>query len=291
MDSGKTIGMGALYDGDVWDFYCGKPFVSTLPVGVVLTLPAAGSESSVDAVLTNDEGMGHLKRASCADPSIRPVFAVLNPELTMTLPKWQTFCGVMDIIAHILERYFTTTTDVDVSDRMSEALIQSAMNAAEKLLENPYNYQARAQIMWCGNIAHNNILGVGHLHDWASHNIGHEISAMYETTHGATLAMVFPAWMKYNYKHDVARFAQLANRVFGVSYTPDYLEGMALEGIRRFESFIHSIGLPLTFAEAGIESPDIQMLSENCTNHGNRKIGGFVELSTEDIYNIYKMLM
>ena len=290
MDSSKTIGMGALYDGDVWDFYSGEPFHDVLPIGAVLTLPAAGSESSPDSVLTNDEHEVFLKRASCSDPKLRPVFAVMNPELTMTLPKWQTFCGMMDIIAHILERYFTTTRDVDMSDRMSEALIQSVMNAAEKLLENPNDYQARAQIMWCGNVAHNNILGVGRVQDWASHSIGHEISALYDATHGATLAMVFPAWMRYNYKHDIERFAQFANRVFGVPYTPDRLEGMALEGIRRFESFIHSVGLPLSFKEAGIENPDRRKMAEICTENGTRSIGGFVKLTTEDIFNIYSMI-
>ena len=241
IDSAKTIAMGARYAGDVWDFYTGRPYEGSLPVGVVLTIPAAGSESSCDAVLTNEEGM--LKRASCASPELRPVFAILNPELTFTLPARQSFCGVTDIMAHIFERYFTNTPNVEVTDRLCEGLLLGVMRSAATAQKDPQNYAARAEIMWTGSLAHNNLCGVDREQDWACHMMGHEISALYGATHGATLGMLFPHWMEYVRKHDLNRAAQFAVRVMGVDYNPAHPDGMAMEGIRRLRSFFTSIGI------------------------------------------------
>lgn len=281
IDTSKTIGMGACYNGDAWDFYTGVQAETALPVGVVLTIPAAGSESSMDAVMTKEDGK--LKRPSCSGEFIRPVFAILNPELTYTLPPFQTACGATDIIAHVLERYFTTTSAVDVTDRLCEALVQSVVKATPKVLQNPEDYDSRAEIMLAGSFAHNNMVGIGRAHDWASHNMGHEVSALTEATHGATLAVIFPAWMKYVYKHDLTRFAQFANRIFNVPYMPGEEESMALEGIRRFRLFLADIGLPTNLGELNVKREDIPVMAKKC-----HSAGGFVKLNENDIARIYE---
>lgn len=287
IDSAKTIAMGTLYDGDVWDFYTGHSYAGSLPVGVVLTIPAAGSESSCDAVLTNEESM--LKRASCASPELRPVFAIMNPEITFTLPDYQSFCGVTDIMAHILERYFTNTKNVEVSDRLCEGLLLSVMRSAATIKKDAANYQARAEIMWAGSLAHNNLCGVDRQQDWACHMMGHEISAQYGATHGATLGMLFPNWMQYVRQHDLPRAMQFANRVMGVDYNPTHPDGMAMEGIRRLRSFFDWIGMPSTFAQLGIKTPDIELLADKCTDSNQHTVGGYVPLGKDAIITIYKM--
>lgn len=194
IDTGKTIGLGACYDGDVWDFFTGSMAEKSLPVGVVLTIPAAGSESSRDAVMTKEEG--RLKRACCGADFIRPVFTVMDPRITCTLSPYQTACGSCDMIAHVLERYFTTTLAVDVTDRLGESLVKGILLATYKALEEPQNYDARAELMLAGSLAHNGLAGLGRQEDWASHAMGHEISALTDAAHGATLAVMMPAWMK-----------------------------------------------------------------------------------------------
>lgn len=286
IDSAKTIAMGALYDGDVWDFYCGRPYQGSLPIGAVLTIPAAGSESSADAVLTKEEGL--LKRASCSSPRLRPVFAIMNPEITMTLPPYQTFAGVSDIMAHILERYFTTTPHVDVSDRLCEGLLKAVMSAANVLLNDPGNYDARAEIMWAGSLAHNNLCGVDRNQEWSCHGMGHEISALYDATHGATLAMLFPKWMAYRLHENLSRAMQFAGRVFDVDYDPENPEQMAMEGVRRFAHFLRRIGMPASFADMGIANPAIAQMANKCTHSGGHKLGAFKPLACEDVINIYR---
>lgn len=281
IDTAKTIGMGALYEGDAWDFYCGTQATQTLPVGVILTIPAAGSESSMDAVMTKEEGL--LKRASCSAAFLRPVFAVLNPELTMTLPAYQSACGAFDIMAHVMERYFTTTPAVDVTDQLCEALIRSTMRAIRKILQNPADYDARAEIMLAGSYAHNNLVGVGRVQDWASHGLGHEVSALTDAAHGATLAVMFPAWMTYVYKADLNRFAQFANRVMDVPYQPGDEEGMALEAIRRMRLFVKEIGLPGTLTELGVKEEMIPELVRKL-----HRAGSFMVLEEKDIEAIYR---
>lgn len=280
IDTCKTIGMGACYGGDPWDFYTGTQAERTLPLGVVLTIPAAGSESSMDAVMTKEEG--HLKRASCAKAFLRPKFSIMDPQLTFTLPPYQTACGACDIIAHVLERYFTPTPNVDVTDRLCEGLIVSVMGAAKAALVQPHDYSARAEIMLAGTYAHNNMVGVGRAQDWASHGMGHEISALTDAAHGATLAVMFPAWMKYVFKQDIQRFAQFANRVFNIPYMPHQESTMAQEGIARFEGFLHAIGLPTRLSDLGISPADIPTMASKC-----HKAGSFVALDEDAITQIY----
>lgn len=290
IDSAKAIALGALYEGDFWDFYSGKAVEKALPVGTVLTIAAAGSEGSSGSVITKEEGM--LKR-SAGGEAMRPVFSILNPELTQTLPAFQTAAGVTDIMAHLLERYFTNTKDVEVTDRVIEGLLLSMIHEAPKVIENPNDYQARANIMWAGMLAHNNCCGVGREQDWGSHDIEHELSALYDCAHGAGLAVVFPAWMEYTMKHDVMRFAQLANRVWGCSMDFGNPEITAKAGIQAFRNFLKSIGMPQTLGELGGKEEDIPYLAHTASygNGNDGTLGSFVVLKEEDIANIYRLML
>ncbi len=212
IDSSKAIAAGALYDGDFWDFYSGKRIEAALPVGTVLTIAAAGSEGSGDSVITKEEGS--IKRGSGSDV-IRPKFSILNPQLTETLPPYQTAAGITDIMAHLYERYLTNSKDVEVTDRMIEGLLLTMVHEGPRVIQDPHNYEARANIMWAGTMAHNNSCGVGRSQDWNSHNIEHELSALYDCAHGAGLAVTMPAVFRYVMKHDVMRFAKVAVRVWG----------------------------------------------------------------------------
>ena len=288
IDSAKGIAIGALYDGDFWDFYSGKRLERALPVGTVLTIAAAGSEGSNGSVITKEEGM--LKRSAGGD-AIRPVFSVLNPALTQTLPAYQTACGIVDIMAHLLERYFTNTQDVEVTDRLIEGLLLAMVHEAPKVIENPNDYEARANIMWAGMLAHNNCCGVGRDQDWASHDIEHELSALYDCAHGAGLAVVFPAWMEYNMNHDVSRFVQLATRVWGCDMDYEKPENTAKAGIKAFREFLRAIGMPQTLAELGGKAEDIPYLAHTASygNGNGGTLGGFVVLKEKDIENIYRL--
>jgi alcohol dehydrogenase YqhD (iron-dependent ADH family) len=288
IDTAKAIAAGFEYDGDFWDFYEGKQIITTaLPVGTVLTIPAAGSEGSPNSVITKEEGM--LKRGTGSD-ALRPIFSILNPELTFTLPKYQIACGATDIIAHVLERYFTPTTDVEITDRLCEAVLLTMIKEVPKAIANPSDYEAQANIMWTGTVAHNNILGVGRIQDWSSHAIEHELSALYDCAHGAGLAVIFPAWMSYVMNKDVNRFAQLANRIFGVQLNFQNPEETAREGIKRFKAFLTSIGMPVTFAELGAKEQDIPLMANKIT-YGSKGIGGFTKLTVSDVINIYKLAL
>ncbi|WP_096154257.1 iron-containing alcohol dehydrogenase [Bacillus sp. FJAT-45066] len=285
IDSAKAIAAGANYDGDVWDFFSGEAEVTDcIPLGVVLTIPAAGSETSSGTVITNEEGW--LKR-SALHPSMRPKFAILNPELTYTLPAYQTACGITDMMSHILERYFTTDKNVDLTDRLCEATLKSIIKNGPIVLEEPINYDARAEIMWAGTIAHNDILGTGRTGDWASHDIEHEISGIYDIAHGAGLAIIFPAWMKYVYKHDLNRFVQYANRVWDVEVDLHNLEHTAIEGIKRTEQFFQSIGMPITLNEAKIGDEHFREMAKKATERW--PLGNFKKLHEEDVYEIYQL--
>ena len=255
IDSSKAIAAGVKYDGDFWDFYeKGIPVEDALKVGTILTIAAAGSEGSADTVVTKEEGM--LKRGASGE-ALRPAFSILNPELTQTLPPYQTACGITDIMAHVFERYFTNTTDVEVTDRLCEAILLTMIKEAPKVIANPDDYEARANIMWAGMVAHNNIVGVGREQDWASHGMEHELSALYDVPHGAGLAVMFPAWMKYVMKYDITRFAQVAVRVWNVEMDFANPEKTAVEGIKRFEQFLTSIGMPINFEQLGAKEEDI----------------------------------
>lgn len=290
IDSAKAIAAGVVYDGDFWDYYQGKPIEKALPVGTVLTIAAAGSEGSPDSVITKEEGM--FKRGASGE-GIRPAFSILNPELTQTLPAYQTACGITDIMAHLLERYFTNTKEVEVTDRLLEGLLLTMIHEAPRVIADPNCYEARANIMWAGMIGHNNSCGVGREQDWASHGIEHELSTVYDCAHGAGLAVVFPAWMTYNMNHDVNRFAQLAVRVWGCQMDFAHPEVTAKEGIECFKRFLKSIGMPTTFAELGAkEDAILEMAHKACYGDGGSgEIGGFVKLNEQDVVNIYKLML
>ena len=285
IDSSKAIAMGVPYAGDFWDFYCGKKPEKALPVATVLTIAAAGSEGSGDSVITKENG--NLKRGAGSD-LIRPKFSIMNPQLTCTLPPYQTACGATDIMAHVFERYFTNTTEVEITDRLCEAVLLTMIRETPRVIANPENYDARANIMWAGTVAHTNIVGVGREQDWNSHGIEHELSALYDCAHGAGLAVIMPAWMEFVYKHNVLRFAQAAVRVWGCQMDFENPENTAREGIKRFRRFLHEIGMPLTFAELDAKEEDIPILIEKF-GIGEGRTGGFVKLSAKDIESIYKI--
>ncbi len=290
IDSAKAIAAGAVYDGDFWDFFQGKPVTKALPVATILTISAAGSEGSPDTVITNENGM--FKRGARGE-ALSPVFSILNPALTQTLPPFQTACGITDIMAHLFERYFTTTKEVEVTDRMIEALLLTMIHEGPRAMEDTNNYQARANIMWAGMMAHNNSCGVGRVQDWASHDIEHELSAIYDCAHGAGLAVVIPAWMTYVYKHDVARFAQFAVRVWGCQMDFANPENTAKAGIAALKRFFRSIGMPTNFEELGAKEEDIERMAHMaCFGDGRGgTIGGFVKLDETDVANIYRLML
>ena len=285
IDSAKAIALGALYDGDFWDFYQGKQVEKALPVATILTISAAGSEGSTGSVITHENGM--LKRAANSD-ALRPVFSILNPELTCTLPAFQTACGATDMMAHVLERYFTNTKDVEITDRLCEAVLLTVIKEAPKALANPNDYEARANIMWAGMVAHNDICGVGREQDWSTHQIEHELSGLYDVAHGAGLAVMFPAWMKHVMQHDVMRFAQFAVRVWGCEMNFQNPENTAKQGIAKFEQFLTSIGMPIRFSELGAKAEDIPTMLK-VLGLGTQTLGSFVKLTEEDVKKIYEL--
>lgn len=286
IDSSKAIALGALYDGDFWDFYgTGKPVERALPIGTVLTIAAAGSEGSGASVVTKEDGME--KRDTGSD-LLRPKFSVLNPALMFTLPAYQTACGATDIMAHVFERYFTTTPEVEVTDRLCEAILLTMIKETPRVIEDPCNYDARANIMWAGTVAHNDIVGVGRAQDWNSHGIEHELSGLYDCAHGAGLAVVMPAWMEYVMDTDVMRFAQVAVRVWGCEMDYAHPENTARAGIRAFRTFLHNIGMPINFAELGAKEEDIPLLVEKL-GIGDGVRNGFRPLNAEDVTRIYQI--
>lgn len=287
IDSAKAIAAGAKYDGDVWDFFTKEAFVEeAIPLGVILTIPATGSETSNGSVVTNEDGM--LKRSFNSD-LVRPEFAILNPELSMTLPDNQTFAGITDIISHVLERYFTHTENVDLTDNLCEGTLRAVIKNSYRLKEDPQDYAARAEIMQSGTIAHSGLLGLGRADDWSSHKIGHEISALYGTTHGVTLSIIFPAWMKYVYKENPARFARFAVEVFGIAPEGKSDEELALEAIEAFENFLRDIGMPTRLKEIGVSSDRFEEMAKKCVLSG--PIGQFKVLNEEDIIKIYQLAL
>lgn len=290
IDSSKAIAAGTVYEGDFWDFYQGKEIERALPVGVVLTISAAGSEGSPDSVITHENGM--FKRGASSD-TLRPKFTIMNPALTQTLPAYQTACGITDIIAHLYERYLTNSEDVEVTDRMIEALLQTMISHGKRVMADPNDYQARANIMWAAMMAHNDSCGVGRSQDWLSHKIEHELSAMYDCAHGAGLAVVMPAVFHYNLKHNVMRFAQAAVRVWGCQMDFEHPENTAKAGIEALRSFLISIGMPKNLEELGAKETDIEQMAQICC-YGDVRTGtisGFVTLNKQDVENIFRMML
>ena len=289
IDTAKAIGFGAGYDGDFWDFFTGKVKIeATLPVGVVLTIAAAGSEGSDSCVITREEG--NLKWGCPKTDVIRPKFAVLNPRFTCSLPAYQLASGAVDMMAHICERYFTNTPDVGLTDRLCEALLKTIVEAAPKAIAAPGGYAPRADLMWAGMLAHNNSCGVGRVQDWASHQIEHELSAFYDCAHGAGLAVVMPAWMEYVMGHDVMRFARFAVNVFGCEMDFAHPENTAREGIARLREFFRSLGMPTSLREIGGREEDIPaMVSHRAEKPNGFPFGGFVKIGPEEMEAILRL--
>lgn len=286
IDTAKAIAAGVPYNGDFWDFWAGKATVSNaLPVGVVLTIPAAGSEGSGNSVITLLDGMHKISLRT--DFWLRPKFALLNPELTFTLPPEQTAAGVADMMAHILERYFSPSEQVETTDRISEGLLMAIMEEAPKVMATPDDYQARANIMWSGTLAHNGICGTGRKEDWVSHFMEHEISAVYGVTHGAGLAVVFPAYITFMAHNRPEKAAQLARRVLGVTETD--AKAAALEGAARLKRFFTSLGLPTDFAGLGITDPDIDLLVKKLHENKGPVIGAYHPLTPKETEQIYRL--
>lgn len=289
IDSGKAIGYGVANEGEVWDFY-EKTRVpeACLPIGAVLTIAAAGSEMSNSSVITNENGW--LKRGY-NDDICRCRFAIMNPELTYTLPAYQTASGCVDIMMHTMERYFTKEENTTLTDGIGEALIRTVMQSARVLKEDPENYDARAQVMWAGSLSHNGLTGCGTVGDWASHQLEHELGGMFDVAHGAGLAAVWGSWARYVYKEKPERFAQFAVNVMGVTNDFSNPEKTALEGIRRMEEFYHAIGMPTSIHELGVDLTEkqIQELAYKCSFMEKRTIGQFKVLDRQDMENIYRM--
>jgi alcohol dehydrogenase YqhD (iron-dependent ADH family) len=287
IDSAKAIAMGAANDGEVWDYFIGKrELTRTLPAATILTIPAAGSESSSSSVVTNEDGW--IKRGFDSE-LIYPKFSVLNPELAFTLPAFQVACGSADIMSHLMERYFTNTRNVGFIDRMLEATMKTVIAQAPKVLAAPTDYDAWAELMWAGTIAHNNLLNTGRVGDWGSHDIDHELAGIYDVTPGAGLAVVFPAWMKHVLDHDLDRFVQWSVRVWNVELDIFDREATARAGIARLEAFFHSIGLGTTLGSLGVGTDRIDEMARKATDGGRRRIGNFVKLDSAQVAEVLKL--
>jgi len=286
IDSSKAIAFGSLYNGDFADFYFGKDekrprqVTNALPIGSVLTIAAAGSEGSANSIINLEPD--NRKRGATGE-ALRPKFAVLNPEFTYSLPPFQTACGAADIFAHVVERYFTTTKDVLVSDELCEGLMRSVVAAGTKALQCPTDFAARSDLMWAGSLAHNNICGAGRVQDWASHGIEHELSALYDCAHGAGLAVVMPAWMDYVKDANLDRFARFAAKVFDVQDASP--AEMAAEGIARYRAWLKALHLPSSLEELGAKRVDIPALAANLKLNGNT-LGAFRPLTESDVVRI-----
>ena len=287
IDSAKAIALGAANDGDVWDFYADKREPEAcLPVACVLTMSAAGSEMSESSVITND-ATGE-KRGFSSD-LVRCVFSLMNPKLTASVPPYQTACGCVDIMMHTLERYFTRDVPRDIIDSMAEGLLKTVMEWAPLAIEEPDNYEARAEIMWAGSLSHNGVTGDRNYGDWSCHQLEHELSGMFDVAHGAGLAAIWGSWARYVLPSNQERFAKLAANVFGLK-NPGWSEGQkAALAISAMENFFQSIGMPTTLSELGLDIDDetIKKLAWNCSFGGMRTIGGLKELKMEDMANIY----
>ncbi len=280
IDTAKAIAGGVPYEGDFWDFFAGKAVMEkALPVGVILTIAAAGSEGSGNSVITKNDGEIKI---SLRTNVLRPRFAIMNPALTETLPEYQTACGITDMMAHIMERYFSNTPDCEVTDRLCEGLLTAIINEAPKVIADPKNYQARANIMWAGTLAHNGICGCGRQEEWTCHPMEHEISALYGVAHGAGLAVVFPAWMEYVSKYNSDKIIQFGRRVFGVDSAP--------EAIAELRKFYASIGMPLTMKELGVENPDINLMNTKLHRAKGAIIGNYVPLDAVATAKIYELM-
>lgn len=291
IDSSKAIGYGLCYNGDVWDIYAGrhKP-TAFCPVGVVLTLSAAGSEMSNSSVITN-EALG--LKWGYNDDICRCRFAVMDPELTYTLPPYQTACGVTDILMHTMERYFTQERDTALTDSLAEGLLRTVMESGRAALDDPEDYTTRAQLMWAGSLSHNGLTGCGTVGDWACHKLEHELSAFFDVAHGAGLAAIWGSWARYVYREQVDRFVQFAVNVMGCTNVFSDPEATALAGIHTMERYFASIGMPTSIQALGVEVSEDQIegMAEKCSRGGSITVGSFKALGRKDMEHIYRMAL
>ena len=289
IDSAKAIGYGLMNEGDVWDLYdYKKQAKASMPLGVILTLAATGSEMSDSSVITKEEGL--VKRGYSSDFG-RPKFAILNPELTMTLPDYQTACGCTDIMMHTMERYFTNGGNMELTDSMAEALLRTVKSNALILAKDPKNYDARAEVMWAGSLSHNGLTGCGNDGgDWMTHKLEHELGGLYDVAHGAGLAAIWGSWARYVYKNCLPRFKRYAINVMGVPATGSD-EEIALKGIEAMEDFYREIKMPTNLRELGVEATDedLKLMAHKCAVGVNGGKGSARFLKEEDMYEIYKM--
>lgn len=290
IDSAKAIGYGVVNSGDVWDFYDYKRKVQgCLPLGVILTIAATGSEMSDSSVITKEEGL--VKRGYSSDFG-RPRFAIMNPELTMTLPDYQTACGCTDIMMHTMERYFTNGGNMEITDSMAEALLRTVKENAKILVKDPKNYDARAEVMWAGSLAHNGLTGCGNDGgDWMTHKLEHELGGLYDVAHGAGLAALWGSWARYVYKNCLPRFKKFAINVMGISPDAASDEEIALKGIEAMENFYHEIKMPTNLRELGVTATeeDLKLMAHKCAVGVNGGKGSAKFLKEEDMLEIYKM--
>ncbi len=292
IDSAKAIAIGVPYSGDVWDFYCKDIEIKeAIPVSTILTIPAAGSESSTGTVITNEEKQLKL---SCGCELLRPLLSIINPELYFTLPKNQIANGISDMMSHIMERYFTNTSNTDLIDGLCESTLKTIMRNGSIIINDNKNYDAWAEIALSGNIAHNGLLGLGREQDWASHKIEHELSAIYDVAHGAGLSVVTPAWMKYVYKENMPMFEQFAVNVMGVEKECKSQEEIINEGIEKLKSFYKKLELPTSLKELNIDESNLDLMAKKSTNFNDGKeilIGGLKKLNWEDVLAIYNLAL
>lgn len=290
IDTAKAIAAGVPYKGDFWDFYEGKARIEeALPVGVVLTIPGAGSEGSGNSVITRSSD--RRKISVRTDSILKPRFAIMNPEMTVSLSARQTAIGVVDMMAHILERYFSNTTRVEVTDRLAEGLLMALMTEAPKAMADPSDYQSRANIEWAATLAHNGLVGCGRQEDWSSHAMEHEISALYpEVAHGAGLAVVMPAWMSFMAHHKPSKVAQLGRRIFGVDSTDD--RSAAIETVASLKAYFTAVlRMPSTFKALGIDEPDIDTLVRKLHENKGETVGNYYRLTPAETRQIYELML
>ena len=292
IDSCKAISSGRFYQGDVWTLYEHKDHATQyLPIGCILTIPAAGSEMSNGSVITNDEVESWLKKDYCVD-EFRCKFAIMNPELTFTLPAWQTACGITDMMMHTMERYFSKDDDMETTDAIAEAILRTCMKEGPLALANPTDYTCRANIMWAGTLAHNDLTGCGTTGDWATHNIEHELSGLFDVSHGAGLAAVWGSWARYTRNENLPRFARFAHNVMGIDTTNMSDMEASETGIKAMEQFFRSIGMPTdihTLVGKDITDAEIEEMAQKCTNGDTTTTGELKILHAADIVKIYQM--
>ena len=290
IDSAKCIAYGVCFGGDVWDIYLGKANpTAMLPVASVLTIPAAGSEMSEASVITNEDGDVKL---GYSNNIARPKFAIMNPRRTFTLPPYQTAAGVTDIMMHTMERYFNTDCDMTLTDNIAEALMRTMKECVFEVLRNPADYRSRAQIMWGGSLAHNDVTGNRAQGDWATHQLEHELSGLFDVTHGAGLAAVWPSWARYVMHENLSRFVRFAVNVMGVPNDFDNPETTALKGIEAMERFYHAIGMPINIRELigrDITDDEVREMTRKCSRDYQRTCGCVKALDAHDMEAIYNM--